>query len=92
MIVIYNMIALGWVVLGLAAGVILNLLLFGSINSDRMLFFGGPFIILADMLYRIRVGEGKWFSPNSGGHIFYIPMWIVGILWVVLGFFESPRR
>ena len=37
-------------------------------------------IIAADLLFRCRGNEKKLFSPAGGGHVFFVPGWMLGIV------------
>ena len=40
----------------------------------------GMILLVWDLAYRATLGNRKLFSPSSGGHIFFIPCWILGLL------------
>jgi hypothetical protein len=50
-----------------------------------MMIIAGPLCAALDLAYRLRRSERVWLHPNSGGSVFFIPVWILGILWLVLG-------
>lgn len=49
------------------------------------MIIAGPVVALADLLYRAKRGERRWLHPHSGGNLFFVPVWVLGVLWFVLG-------
>jgi hypothetical protein len=52
----------------------------------------GPSMVIAglscaamDLAYRVRRSRRRWLHPNFGGALCFIPVWILGIVWLVLG-------
>ena len=52
----------------------------------------GPPMILAgllgaamDLVYRARRSGRRWLHPSFGGALCFIPVWVLGIVWLVLG-------
>jgi hypothetical protein len=79
----HNELALGMVIggLGLGAGIAW---LVGCADVRGIMLIGEPLAIAADLAYRARLGRRHWFHPHYGGHIAFAPVWLVGILVVVL--------
>jgi hypothetical protein len=44
-----------------------------------------PLCLTMDAVYRFMLSGRRWFHPSLGGAQFFIPMWILGIIWLVLG-------
>jgi hypothetical protein len=46
----------------------------------------GAFATGADALFRVTAklgsGESNLLEPRAGGHIFFIPVWICGLVWI----------
>jgi len=53
------------------------------------IFFFSLGLILADLIYRFRIfkGEPNAFNPKTGGQLFWIPCWLIGIIFLLLNFF-----
>ena len=61
--------------------------------SDAILLalVAGLFVAL-DILWRIGKGKRKWFRPGSGGSIFYLPLWFLGVAWLGLCVYQMYVR
>lgn len=59
--------------------------LIGFSTSGPFMVIAGPLAAVCDLVYRIKWGEGHWFHPGRGGHLFFLPVWSFGALWFVLG-------
>ena len=57
----------------------------GTYSEGPLMIVAGPLCIALDLIYRLRRANRRWFSPAVGGALFFIPVWIVGIIWLVLG-------
>jgi hypothetical protein len=84
MIIIFNWpgILMVAIAIGIASG-------FGQLAGTSA---EGPSMIIAglscaamDLVYRARRSEHRWLHPSFGGALFFIPVWILGIFWLVLG-------
>jgi hypothetical protein len=49
------------------------------------MLIAGPLCVAMDLLYRLRRSGCRWLHPSLGGALFFIPVWILGIVWSVLG-------
>ena len=51
-------------------------------TEDSWVFIGvwGAIAFVSDLLYRIFNREEAWLSPRRGGHLFFIPVCILGLL------------
>jgi hypothetical protein len=85
MLVPHNHLAFFMVLVGYPAGVGLALLLGQPNPANAGFVFGGPIITYLDMRYRRKVGQRHWFHPHRGGHLMFIPVWILGVIWIILG-------
>ena len=63
-----------------------------STGEDVLMVIAGPLLFICDMLYRRKrtVGtEGQWwYHHRRGGQLFFIPIWVFGLLWMLLGTFR----
>jgi hypothetical protein len=57
----------------------------GTSAEGLLMIIAGPLCAAMDLVYRTKHGEGRWFHPNCGGALFFIPMWILGVVWLALG-------
>jgi len=47
--------------------------------------FAGPILVLLDLVYRRKVGKRCWFDPERGGHFLFMPVWLLGGIYVIFG-------
>src|SRR4051812_28944183 len=57
----------------------------GISAEGPLMIIAGPLCAAMDLVYRFRHPDRRWFHPNWGGALFFIPVWILGIVWLVLG-------
>src|SRR5215831_3561640 len=38
----------------------------------------GVFMVVLDVWFRMKCGEGSLLHPRRGGHFFFIPLWLLG--------------
>jgi hypothetical protein len=57
----------------------------GISAEGPLMIIAGPLCMAMDLAYRFRRSERRWFHPSSGGALFFIPVWILRIVWLVLG-------
>jgi hypothetical protein len=57
----------------------------GTSAEGPLMIIAGPLCVAMDLVYRFRRSERRWFHPSFGGALFFIPVWILGIIWLVLG-------
>ena len=57
----------------------------GLSAEGPLMLIAGPLAIACDLGYRLARSQGHWFHPGCGGSMFYLPVWLFGILWLVLG-------
>ncbi len=76
----------GLIFLALGAGAAFGLQhLTGTTGEGPWMVIAGPIIACADLFYRIKLGGKHLFHPRCGGHAFFIPIWVMGALWVMIG-------
>ncbi len=63
----------------------------GISEEGPMMLIMGPLCIAMDLIYRFTRSARGWFHPNFGGALFLIPVWILGILWLVLGAIDTIK-
>ena len=50
---------------------------------------GGALIAATDLGIRVGRHRGKWLGRSSGGTLFFLPVFVFGILWSVLGTIDA---
>jgi hypothetical protein len=82
------------------AGLVILLAGFGSIYVLAFLFPKSEWnplylIVLVwiglDLLYRASFPEFRFFDPDQGGHIFYVPLWVLGVALAVYSILEKSK-
>ena len=51
----------------------------------------GSIVTASDLTYRLRSKNGHIFEHDGGGSFFFIPMWCLGIVWVIFGIVSTLR-
>jgi hypothetical protein len=59
--------------------------LFGLSREGPMMVIGDPLVIAFDLGLRCLRADGHWFSPERGGSLLFLPVWLFGALWFFLG-------
>ena len=72
--------------LGIAFAVAMSVRAAAGIESEgATMLILGPVVLAIDLGYRLVRRDGHWFSPSRGGQLFFLPLWLFGVLWIVLG-------
>jgi hypothetical protein len=58
-------------------------------GEGPLMIIAGPLCAAMDLVYRAKRSGRGWFHPSLGGALFFIPVWVFGILWFVLGIVYS---
>jgi hypothetical protein len=101
-IIIFNWIGAGILVLAMLIGGVLAsgfAMFFGKAALQLAMACSGVVVIILDLLYRFKAGEGNLLHPRRGGHVFFIPVWIIGGFFILMsicelvspGVFDSDR-
>jgi hypothetical protein len=77
MIIVFNLIGAGILLLGIIIGSSVAYL-FGDKSGATLSVVEGLIAMVLDVLYRRKRG-GSLFHPRWGGHVFFIPVWIIGL-------------
>ncbi len=83
-IIIFNVVGIVIIAASFAVAFVLGKVL-GFAGEGPLMIASGPLIAAADLVYRRRFGNSRWFTANEGGMLFFLPVWQVGLLWMVLG-------
>jgi hypothetical protein len=65
--------------------------LIGTSDEGHLMIIAGPLCVALDASYRFWRPERRWFHPDTGGSFFFIPIWLLGIVWLVLGIVYTIR-
>ncbi len=80
----------GIVTLAIAFGVAIGGgALVGITAEGPLMMIAGPLCLVMDLGYRFSRPERGWFQPGAGGAMFFIPVWVFGIFWLVLGVVDT---
>lgn len=79
MFLIYNLPGIYITGIGCLAAILANRIAPESFAGATFLGLGLAWIA-ADIFYRFKWGQRRLFHPRHGGHLYYIPMWILGLL------------
>lgn len=52
------------------------------------LLLGGAALVVVDLRYRLKSITGHWLIPHRGGKILWLPAWVMGFVWIGLGFWR----
>jgi hypothetical protein len=63
----------------------------GISAEGPLMIIAGPLCAAMDLVYRFRHPARRWFHPNGGGAVFFIPVWVLGIIWLALGVVYAIR-
>jgi hypothetical protein len=83
-VIIYNYAGIIITAIGFAAAFGVGAIV-GSSAEGPLMMIAGPSIALLDLAYRFKLENGHWFIPHRGGSLFFLPVWLLGALWFVLG-------
>jgi hypothetical protein len=82
----------GMVICGLAFGMAFGIgYLVGTSDEGPLMIIAGPLCTAMDTFVRLRKAGRRWFHPEAGGNLFFIPIWLLGIVWLVLGLVYTVR-
>ena len=65
---------------------------FLSCGTVGCLMGSGVFMMLFNFWYRMAHGGCSLLQPRRGGHLFFIPVWILGVVCIVASLCEMPGR
>lgn len=82
--VFFNLLGLGMLVISATAGLMVVDILDASGEAPFMMT-AGPIALACDVAYRWKDPTGHWLRPGGGGHLLFIPIWVFGLWWSVLG-------
>ena len=82
----------GFAIFGIAFGAAFGVChLIGTADEGPVMMIAGPLCCVLDGSYRYWKAERSWFAPHAGGSMFFIPIWLFGIVWLVLGIIYTVR-
>jgi hypothetical protein len=88
--IIYNYpgIIMGAIAFGIAFGVGH---LTGISDEGPLMIMAAPLCIALDLFYRFKSPDRRWIHPDHGGSLFFVPVWVMGIVWLILGIVYTVR-
>jgi hypothetical protein len=78
-IIIFNIIGLLMVAVGFGVAYGLTRLV-GSSDEDLLVITAAAAAVACDVAYRCLHPSGHWLSPTRGGSLFFLPVWLCGLL------------
>ena len=90
MIVFFNALGFAFVAIGFALAITIFTVAGLKSEGAFMLIFG-PIVAAADLCARRLHKDRDLFSSNSGGQLFFLPVWMFGIFWVICGTIDLVR-
>ena len=57
----------------------------GTSAEGPLMMIARPLVAILDFAYRFKSANGHWFIPHRGGSLFFLPVWVFGVLWFILG-------
>lgn len=75
--------AAGFLILAVSFGTAFGVGWIAGFNDEgRLMVVGGALVALIDFGFRTTRENGHWFYPSRGGELFFLPVWLFGVLWV----------
>lgn len=59
--------------------------LIGTDAEGPLMIIAGPIVVAMDLTLRLKGEDGHLLIPNRGGSLFFLPAWVFGVLWLLLG-------
>jgi hypothetical protein len=79
----------GIIILAIGFGIAFAVGFLGGFNDEgRLMIIAGVLVSLIDFTMRVTRQDGHLFYPSRGGALFFIPVWIFGMLWVAFGTYD----
>ncbi len=79
MFVTTNKLAFGTTICALTVG-FGAVIVFGLERTEWALIVAAPLITITDLVYRWFIGKRDLLDPDKGGHVAFIPHWLIGII------------
>ena len=90
MVAIFN--ALGLAFIGIGFAVTMSIRAVAGIESEgATMLILGPVVAAADLIFRLLHRDGHWFWSKGGGQLFFLPVWMFGVFWTVVGAIDLYR-
>ena len=83
-VIIFNWLGFAFLAVGFAIAMSVRAVAGIQTEGASMLILG-PVVLATDLAYRLLRKDGHWFSSSRGGSLFFLPVWMFGVLWTVLG-------
>jgi hypothetical protein len=95
--IIFNFIGLLFVAIAFGVAYVVSGSALGEWHGDNALsyYLLGTLTLGLDLAYRkFRSNDqssSQFFRPSEGGHLFFIPVWMIGALWIILGAIDLAK-
>jgi len=89
-VIIFNVPGISMVALGISIAFGIGMIL-GTSAEGPLMLISGPLVAIFDLAYRSTRPQPRWFHPGFGGSLFYLPVWLFGVIWTVLGAIYTLR-
>lgn len=63
----------------------------GTEAEGPLMMILGPLLIVMDVTHRLKSKGGHLYIPRRGGSFFFLPVWAFGVLWFVLGIYDTVQ-
>jgi hypothetical protein len=80
----FNPIGIGICALAFGSAIAIGKYL-GIYDKGPLMMIAGPIVSALDLLYRTKSRNGHWLRADGGGALLFIPVWLFGAFWLVLG-------
>ena len=88
--IIFNLV--GIVIFALSFGIATGLAKALGLSTEGLtMLIGGPLAASLDLAYRKFIGK-HWLRPGAGGSLFFVPVWLLGVVWSLLGVYYQTRK
>ena len=82
--IVFNYIGLIMTVIAFAVAFAIGSVI-GTNANGLLMIIAGPLLVAMDVTYRLKMEDGHILVPHRGGSLFFLPAWVFGALWFVLG-------
>jgi hypothetical protein len=60
-----------------------------AMSDNALLAIGASLCIALDIFWRAGKGKRKWFRPSNGGNFFFLPLWVLGVVWLGMSAYQT---
>ncbi len=88
--IIFNLVGIIMMIIGFTISFGIGAIL-GTDAEGPLMMILGPILIAMDVTDRLRSKGGHLYIPSRGGSLFFLPVWAFGVLWFVLGIYDTVQ-